>query len=972
MKRFLTIVAIVVALCATACSEYHYEKVAGDPLKTRIYTLDNGLKVYMTVNRETPRIQTYIAVKVGAKNDPAETTGLAHYFEHLMFKGTERFGTSDYEAEKPLLEKIELLFDLYRSTEDPAERKELYALIDSISQEASKYAIPNEYDKLMSAIGASGTNAWTSFDETVYTEDIPSNQVENWAKIQSDRFANNVIRGFHTELETVYEEYNMSLTRDGNKAYYGILELLHPNHPSGQHSVLGTQEHLKNPSITNIKEYYRTYYVPNNMAICMSGDFDPDKTIAIIDKYFGSLEPNPELPKFTFPEAEPITSPKFKEVYGNEAEFLYLGWRTGGGMSCEEALVNQIVGDILYNGKCGLIDTDIVQQQKALYGFASAMLDADLGSLVLGGAPKQGQTLDQVRDMLLEEVSKLRNGEFDESLIASTISNIKLNEMQNLDSNNGRAYQYVSTFINGLDWADQVSYLDRLSKITKADIVAWANKYLGDDNYALLYKRQGEDKNQKKIDKPAITPIATNRDAKSDFLTEIQQSEVEPIEPVFVDFERDMSVGKMKSHNDIEVLYKQNTTNDLFRLMYVYEMGSFDNAKIDPAVQYFELLGTSSKSLEQIQREFYALACDFRISLNRNRTYILISGLGDNMPQAMALAEEYMRDVEGDDEVLAELKKDILKSRDDSKLNQRANHSALSNYAMYGPEAVKAMTLTNNQLKALTSEELLAEIKALSGLKHRVMYYGPLSQRALTAELEKSHHVAEILVDPEEGRVVRNLQPTPQNRVLLAHYDAKQIYYTQYSKRAEDSFSTDNDAAMLLYNTYFGGGMNAIVFQEMREARGLAYSSWANLAEQFRKEDGYTYTAFIATQNDKMQQAMEAFAEIINDMPQSENAFQIAKQSILSALATERVIKEDVLWHYLAAKNKDVDYDRNAEIYNKVQSMTLEDVVDFQQKWIKDRTYTYCILGDKRDLDMKYLRSIGEVKLLSQEDIFGY
>ena len=971
MKRFLTIVAIVVALCATACSDYHYEKVAGDPLKTRIYTLDNGLKVYMTVNRETPRIQTYIAVKVGAKNDPAETTGLAHYFEHLMFKGTEKFGTSDYEAEKPLLEKIELLFERYRNTEYPAERKELYALIDSISQEASKYAIPNEYDKLMSAIGASGTNAWTSFDETVYTEDIPSNQVENWAKIQSDRFANNVIRGFHTELETVYEEYNMSLTSDGNKAYYGILELLHPNHPSGQHSVLGTQEHLKNPSITNIKEYYRTYYVPNNMAICMSGDFDPDKTIAIIDKYFGSLTPNPELPEFTFPEAEPITSPKVKEVYGNEAEFLYLGWRTGGGMSCEDSHIQEIVSDILYNGKCGLIDTDIVQQQKALYGFASSMLDADLGSLVLGGAPKEGQTLEEVRDLLLAEVAKLRNGEFDESLIASTISNFKLNEMQSLDSNNGRAYQYVSTFINGLDWADQVHHLDRMSKITKADIVAWANKYLGDDNYALLYKRQGEDKNQKKIDKPAITPIATNRDAKSAFLTEIQQTEVEPIEPVFVDFERDMSVGKMKSH-DIEVLYKQNTTNDLFTLMYVYELGSMDNPTLDPAVQYFELLGTNSKSLEEIQKEFYALACDFRIVLNRNRTYVLVSGLGDNMAQAMALAEEYMRDVKGEDDVLVELKKDIIKSGNDAKLNQNANHAALRNYAMYGAEAIKAMNLTDKQLMALTSEGLLAEIKALAGMKHRVMYYGPLSQRELTAELEKSHYVADQLLDPEQGKVVRYLQTTPKNRVLLVHYDAKQIYYTQYSKRAEDSFSTDNDAAMLLYNTYFGGGMNAIVFQEMREARGLAYSSWANLAEQFRKEDGYTYTAFIATQNDKMQQAMEAFDEIINDMPQSENAFQIAKQSILSALATERVIKEDVLWHYLAAKNKGVDYDRNAAIYEKVQTMTLEDVVTFQKEWIKDRTYTYCILGDKRDLDMKYLRSIGEVTLLSQEEIFGY
>lgn len=277
MKKQLYLLIAAVALLLTACGKYKYESVAGDPLKTRIYTLDNGLKVYMSVNREQPRIQTYIAVRVGAKNDPIETTGLAHYFEHLMFKGTERFGTQDYAAEKPLLDEIEQLFEVYRRTTDPEERKAIYARIDSVSQEASKLAIPNEYDKLMAAIGSDGSNAWTSNDQTVYTEDIPSNQVENWAKIQSDRFAHNVIRGFHTELETVYEEYNMSLTSDNEKVFDTISALLYPNHPYGQHSVLGFQEHLKNPSITNIKNYYKTYYVPNNMAVCLSGDFDPDE-----------------------------------------------------------------------------------------------------------------------------------------------------------------------------------------------------------------------------------------------------------------------------------------------------------------------------------------------------------------------------------------------------------------------------------------------------------------------------------------------------------------------------------------------------------------------------------------------------------------------------------------------------------------------------------------------------------------------
>ncbi len=970
MKRLFLLTAVIIALGAVSCSKYRYEKVADDPLKTRIYTLDNGLKVYMTVNKETPRIQTYIAVKVGAKNDPAETTGLAHYFEHLMFKGSESFGTQDYAAEKPMLDEIERLFEVYRNTADPAERTKIYTVIDSVSNEASKLAIPNEYDKLMSAIGATGTNAWTSFDETVYTEDIPSNQIENWAKIQADRFAHSVIRGFHTELETVYEEYNMSLTRDGNKAYYGIMEMLFPNHPYGQHTVLGTQEHLKNPSITNIKNYYKTYYVPNNIAICMSGDFDPDEAIAIIDKYFGELKPNENLPEFTYEPAEPLTEPKSKEVYGNEADFIYMGWRTGGAKS-EDADICTLIASILSNNKCGLMDVDLIQSQKILNGFAEAMINPDLGAILVGGYPKQNQTLEEVRDLILGEAAKLRNGEFDEKLLASTIANYKRYTMEELDSNNGRAYQYVNSFINGTDWADEVHTLDEMGKITKEQIVEWAKENMRDDNYVILYKRQGEDKNQKKIDKPHITPIATNRDAKSDFLAEIQNTQVKPIEPIFIDFDKDMSVGKMK--NDIEVLYKRNETNDLFTMMYLYDFGSYDNPKAGIAMsKYFQLLGTDTKSLEEIQSEFYALACDFRIVVTSTRAYVMIFGLGENMQRAMALAEEYMSNVKGDEEKLAEMKKDILKSRADAKLNQGANFNALFRYARYGADAIKASTLTNEQVEALTNDELIACIKALPDMKHRVMYYGPLSERALIAELDKTHHVSDNMIDPAADKVYYPTLATDENNVLLAHYDAKQIYYIQYSKRGDEVFSTDNDAIVNMYNDYFGGGMNAIVFQEMREARGLAYSSWATYGESIRPEDGYSYYAFIATQNDKMKQAIEAFEEIINDMPRSQAAFDLAKQSALTVLETDRTIKENVLWQYIDNQDMGVNVDRNKAIYEKIQNLTLEDVVAFQQEHIKDRKYTFCILGDEKDLDMKYLNGIGKITMLSQKEIFGY
>jgi len=502
MKRItLLLITALAATLAVSCSRY--DTVKGDPMKSKVYTLDNGLKVYMTVNKEEPRIQAFVAVKVGAKNDPKETTGLAHYFEHLMFKGTEQFGTLDYEAEKAYLDEIERLFEEYRSITDPAERKAHYAKIDSVSYLASQIAIPNEYDKLMSMIGSRGTNAWTSYDETVYDENIPSNQVENWAKVQADRFRHNVIRGFHTELETVYEEYNRSLTSDGRKLLEALNQGLFPHHPYGTQTVLGTQDQLKNPSIVNIKRTFNTYYRPNNIAICLSGDFNPKEVVKIIEKYFGDWEPNPDIPEFKYEKEEPITEPVVKEVKGLQAEMLSMGWRLPGTPDLKTTAVAEIASSILYNGQAGLIDLDVNQQQKAMHLYATTMLSPDYSTFFTLGMPKQGQTLDDLKELTLEELAKLRNGDFDEELIASTVNNIRLEKMHQLENNRARANAFVDAFIAGIDWKDAALDIERYSKVSKEDVVAFANEYLKDDNYTIVYKRQGVDESQKKIEAPA-------------------------------------------------------------------------------------------------------------------------------------------------------------------------------------------------------------------------------------------------------------------------------------------------------------------------------------------------------------------------------------------------------------------------------------------------------------------------------------
>jgi len=962
--------SLFLVLVFSSCSsqkKYSYETVPNDPLKARIYTLDNGLKVYLTVNKETPRIQTFIAVRVGGKNDPAETTGLAHYFEHLMFKGTNSYGTQNYEAEKPLLDQIEQQFEIYRKTTDEVQRKAIYHTIDSLSYEASKYAIPNEYDKLMAAIGANGTNAYTAYDQTVYVEDIPCNQIENWAKIQADRFENNVIRGFHTELETVYEEKNMSLTRDNRKVQEAIFSSLFPHHPYGTQTVLGTQEDLKNPSITNIKNYYKQWYVPNNMAICMSGDLDPDKTIAIIDEYFGQMKPNPELPKLNLPKEEPITEPIIREVLGPDAESVALAWRFPGASSKDFETL-QVISQLLYNGKAGLIDLDLNQQQKVLSGYGYPMGLADYSMLILGGVPKQGQTLEEVQNLLLGELHKLRAGDFDEKMLQANINNFKLYQIQNMESNEGRADMFVNSFINGTSWEDEVTSIDRIAKLTKAEIVDFANKYLKNDNYAAIYKKQGKDPNEKKMTKPEITPIVSNRDTASAFLTEIQNSTVQPIEPVFLDFQKDLT--QLKAKSDIPVLYKQNVTNDLFQLIYVFDMGNNQDKALGTAFNYLEYLGTSDMTPEQLKSEFYRLACTFYVSPGNERTYVVLSGLNENMPAAMQLFEKLLADAQVNKEAYSNMAEDILKARSDAKLNQGQNFSRLMNFAMYGPKSPATNILTKTELTKMDPQALVDRIHNQNSYQHRILYYGPSSSKEILEIIDQNHKVPATLKEIPAGDEFPYLE-TPATKVLIAPYEAKQIYMSQISN-TDKKFDPAIEPTRALYNEYFGGSMNSIVFQEMRETRGLAYSAWATLNEPRYLKYPYMVFTQIATQNDKMIDAINTFNEIINNMPESEKAFQLAKEGLINRLRTERIIKSDIIWSYISAQDLGENVDSRIKLYNDIQNMTLKDIVNFQKEWMKDRTYVYCILGDKKDLDMDKLKTVGPIEELTQEQIFGY
>ena len=948
----------------TAPKVYKYESVPNDPLNARIYKLDNGLTVYMTVYKNAPRIQTYIATRAGSKNDPKDATGLAHYLEHMLFKGTDKYGSKDYAKEKVELDKIEALFEVYRKTTDDTKRKALYHQIDSISGYASTFAIANEYDKMMSNIGAKGTNAYTWLEQTVYVDDIPSNQLDKWTTIEAERYRNPVMRLFHTELEAVYEEKNRGLDNDGEKSWEALFHGLFPNNTYGSQTTIGTIEHLKNPSLTEIKKYFNTYYVPNNMAICLSGDFDPDATIKMIDEKF-SIWQNKPVPVYQPYIEKPISEPVVKEVVGPDAESMMLGYRFAGAGSKDADMI-MLISKILSNGKAGLIDLNLNQQQKVLEASAFDMEFKDYSSSVISGSPKEGQTLEQLKDLLLAQVEKVKSGDFPDWLLSAIITDMKLQQTKTFEYNSARADAFVGSFITGTNWQDYVNTIDRLSKITKQQVVDFA-KANYTNNYVVVYKRTGEDKSVQKVEKPAITPVSVNRDDQSDFVKNIINAPSKDIEPVFLDYTKD--IQKLTLKNNIPVTYNANTENKTFDMYYVLDMGTNHNKNLDVAVNYLKYLGTKDLTAAAVQQEFYKLGCSFDVYVGEDQIWVSLSGLTENIEKATKLFEDLLANAQPNDEALKNVVSDILKKRDDAKLNKNEIlYGGLYSYGKYGKLSPYTNILSSSELKNLKSADLISVIHNITSYQHHIMYYGNNTTAELSAMLNNLHKVPAVLKPIPAP--VKFTEVDANKNVYVVDYDMKQAEVILLAK--DGPYNKDNASIARIFNEYFGGGMSSVVFQEMRESKALAYSVYSSYSTARKKEDNNYVFSYIGTQADKLPEAMAGMMDLINNMPESDNNFKASKEAIMQGIRSERITKSNILFNYENAQKLGLDYDIRKDIFKNVPKMSMADIKSFETEHLKNKQYMVLVVGKKESLDMKTLEKYGKVTFLSLKDIFGY
>lgn len=946
--------------------KFVYKTVTNDPMGVRIYTLPNGLTVMISVNKAEPRIQTYIAVKAGSKNDPSDNTGLAHYLEHMLFKGTDKYGTKNWEKEKEQLDKIDALYELYNKTTDEKKRKEIYKQIDSVSGLASQFAIANEYDKMLSSIGATGTNAFTSLEQTVYVNDIPQNQLENWLTIEAERFRAPVMRLFHTELEAVYEEKNIALDNDGRKVFEALLSGLFTKHAYGTQTTIGTVEHLKNPSLVKIRNYYNTHYVPNNMAIVLAGDIDPDQAINMIAEKFGYMQPKP-VPAYQFENEPKRNAPTVFNVYGPDAENLMMGFRLPGATT-KEAQLMLLLDYLLANSKAGLIDLNLVKQQKVLGAGSSTWPNKDYSIHFLTGRPKAGQTLEELRDLLLSQIEKIKAADFSEDDLKAIINNFKVDIIRRNESNDGRASTMLDAFIVDMPWTDQTAMIDQLSLITKNDIVEFTKRYYTND-YVIVYKRIGEDKTTRKIEKPQITPVEVNRDDMSPFVAQIMSSKPPRITPRFIDFNKDFTQSTLGKN--IPVYYIRNKDNGLFSMYYVLDMGEFNDKKLPLAVQLLQFLGTDKYSSEQISKAFFNLACNFNVSAGEEQVYVSLSGLDENFEKAIELFEHLLANAKPDKAALESLVQRILKQRNDAKLNKQAIFwSALRSYVVYGKNNPFIYGLTADELKAVQAEELVAKVKQLTSYKHDIYYYGPRELSNFNSYMAKAHVTPKKLKNyPKAVTFTRN--ETNSNKVYFVNYKMVQTEL-YWMNRQTAPYDTNMVPVITMFNEYFGGGMSSIVFQTIRESKALAYSTFSRYSTPSKVGDPNYITAFIGTQADKLVDAVPAMQELLTDLIKSDAAFAAAKEAIKQQIETSRVNKENIFFSFMAMKKMGVHHDLNRDVYEKIDNIQFEQIQQFFNTNYKNVKYHYMIMGNKEKLNMEELKKYGEFTELTLEDIFGY
>lgn len=935
-------------------------------LEVKEYKLKNGLTVWLNEDHSQPKVFGAVVVKAGAKDCP--DTGIAHYFEHMMFKGTDKIGTVDYDAEKTLLDSIALKYDELAATEDEAVRSQIQKEINELSIRSSDYVIPNEFNRLISKYGGSGLNAATSYDATIYFNTFSPQYMSQWAEINSERLLNPVFRLFQSELETVYEEKNMYGDFIGGPVMDRLLARYFAPHPYA-YPIIGSTKNLKNPRLTEMRKFFEEYYVASNMGLILSGDFDTEAVLPVLEKTFSRIRPG-EAPKHDI-----VALPPFKGKEKMKIKFpvplvkaMGMGFR-GVPANHEDQVALAVAVNMLNNANgTGFLDKLMVDR-KIMASMAMNESMNEAGILAVAVIPKlMFQTYGGAEKLVWKEINRVKEGDFSDEIFNSLKQEQRRQYASNLENIDSRARIMMSLYSQGKSWEDYLQEVSGIDALTKEDVVRVARKYFS-ENYLCVTKTTGKYPKDN-LTKPDFSPIVPkNSEASSEYAKQLEQLPVQEVKPRFIDFQKDVETVSL---TPLATLYATaNPVTDIFTLNLVYQVGTLEQPKLMHLANYLQFLGTDSLSFHEFRTRLQVLGSTISFDATDKQFFMRITGFDKHFKETVQLAGDFIRHVKADD-------KQIRQVINDAKVTEKAFFESSDNIAnallekvKYGEQSRFLTKLSLSEVKKLKGKELLDVFVQVRQTECDLLYCGTLPVAQVREEIEASLPLKEITVAvnaPYHRDAKKYDKPTVY---FMDMPTASQSIVYGYAKGEVTDDAWSRHAARL-FSVYFGGDMSSLMFQEIREFRSLAYRVSGRYILPPHNLEGKAgeFVTMLSTQSDKTLDALGIMNSLIHEMPEKEERISTVKQSIVNQVNNDFPSFREVPEKVAGFRRNGFDNDPSEALLSGISDMDMKDIIRFYRHNVRLKPVVYVIVGNSRRIDMKQLETYGNVIRLRKKDIY--
>jgi predicted Zn-dependent peptidase len=959
--KLLTIVALF-SFSTNILSEQLSES-----LQVKEHKLSNGMTVWLNEDHSQPKIVGAVVVKAGAKDTP--DTGIAHYFEHMMFKGTDKIGTTDYAAEKMLLDSIAIKYDELASSADAKARQHIQKEINVLSIKASDYVIPNEFNHLISKYGGTRLNAGTSYDYTVYLNTFSPKYIAQWAELNSERLLNPVFRMFQSELETVYEEKNMYRDAMGRDAMEKFMERFFQPHPY-VYPIIGSTEHLKNPRLSEMMKFFREYYVASNMGLILSGDFDSETTLPILEAAFSRI-PEGEIPARKTVEIPPFNgeekfSVRFPIPLVSAAGFAFRGVPAN---HPDQVALNIVIGLLNNSNGTGYLDKLMVNR-KLMAAMTINESFNDAGILGVIAVPKLVfQSLASAKELVLNEVERVKKGDFSEDVFNSLKLEQKRKYVSRLEEINSRSEAMMTLFSQGKSWNSYLEEIEHIDALTKEDIVRVANNYFT-DNYLYVTKKTGRYPKDN-LPNPNFQPIIPrNMEASSAYAARLEQLPVKEITPRFLDFEQDVKILPLSPL--VKLYASVNPVNDIFSLDLSFGIGKIEKPELTQLTSYLPLLGTDELSFDDFRGKLQALGSTLSFDVDDDDFIIKVSGFDANFNETLALVSSFMQHVKADNKKFKQL-------ADEEKVMKKTFYKSANNVALalldktkYGKKSSFLNKLSLSDIKKLKGEDLLVVFRNALKVQCDLYYCGTLPVEKVGEHIKEQLDISHV-VTKSKAPVYRPKKEYTEPLVYFCDMpDASQSIICAYVLGDSVQDESSRDAAKL-FSGYFGGDMSSLMFQEIREFRSFAYrtSGTFSLQPLNHKDKPGEFTAMLSTQNDKTIDALTVLDQLINEMPVKPERLPAVKQALINQSGNNYPAFRKIPGKIASLINEGYKADPNEALIDNLSKMSMNDVVRFYEDNISSRPVVYMIVGNSKKIDMNKLAEFGKVIRVKKDNLYN-